>query len=84
MNKFVIAAVAATLLASTSASFAEGDSGRETYQSAQAFYTQQSLNSQVNNVRDARAQAVNGRQAVKPFTAEENAWFANSNPVTAN
>ena len=83
MNKFVIAAVAATLLASTSVSYAEGDSGRDTYQSAQSFYTQQSVNAPAN-VRDARAQIVNGRQAVKPFTADEAAWFARATVPTAN
>lgn len=82
MNKFVIAAVAATLLASTSA-YAEGDSGRDTYQSAQSFYTQQSIASPANAVRDARAQDVKGRQAVKSFTADEAAWFARATVPTA-
>jgi hypothetical protein len=84
MTKFVIAAATAALLASTSVSFAEGDSGRDTYQSALSFNLQPVATQQVNNVRNARAQITSDNHAVKPFTADEAAWFARANPQTAN
>jgi hypothetical protein len=82
MTKFVIAAVAAALLGSTSVSLAN-DSGRETYQSPLSFNLQQA-HQQVNSVRDARAQTTERQQAVRPFTAAESAWFARNNPQILN
>jgi hypothetical protein len=80
MNKIVIAAVAATLLGSTSLALAEP--GSDTYNGSSFYATAQQPHAAT--ARDARAQIVNGRQAVKPFTAQENAWFVIANPVTAN
>lgn len=71
MTKFTIAAVAAALLASTSVSFAEGDSGREIYQSALSFNLSQQPAQQIN-VRNAHAQApaikARGAHVAKPVS----------------
>ena len=76
MTKLVIAA--ALLLGSTAALLAD-DSGR--YSPAEAQIAPVVQQSQLSNVRNTRAQInATGHQAVKPFTAEEKAWFASKTP----
>lgn len=81
MKKLLIAAVAATLVGSTSLAFAN-DSGRKIYDTANDFWAQQYAAPRAGNgILNAQA-SVNGaaHQAVKPVTNAERQLFANSTP----
>jgi hypothetical protein len=81
MKKLLIAAVAATLVGSTSLALAN-DSGRKIYDTANDFWSQEyNRGHQANGVFNAQA-SINGadHQAVKPVTNAERQLFANSTP----
>jgi hypothetical protein len=87
MSKFVIAAVAATLLGSTAAALAE-EAGGAPYESQLAFFANQKqyANPQLANARNAQARqtARDDARHVRAVTADENAYFDRATPETAN